>query len=213
MDLNSYQTQLTYGSDQLSAPEISPDGRFIVITYEYPDVHQGIWLMNRDGSNLHQLYDNPPQDAVDPTWSPDGSQILFAYGSLDNKQMMVINREGSYPDLVSDEFATRGRSDWSVDGVTLVGYSGTSWYRELYIFNIDGSNLHKVTNGWLSQNPPYGNSQGPSFSPDGKWIAFTAYPQLNNNDGCEIYIMRVDGTDVRRLTNNNYCDFQPRWGP
>ena len=30
--------------------------------------------------------------------------------------------------------------------------------------------------------------------------------------GCEIYIMRTDGTDVRRLTDNDTCDWQPRWG-
>ena len=25
--------------------------------------------------------------------------------------------------------------------------------------------------------------------------------------------VRIDGTDLRRLTNNDYCDYQPRWGP
>ena len=54
----------------------------------------------------------------------------------------------------------------------------------------------------------------PQFSPDGKWIAFTAYTDVANKNqaSCEIYIMRVDGTDQRRLTNNGYCDYQPRWG-
>ena len=25
--------------------------------------------------------------------------------------------------------------------------------------------------------------------------------------------IRIDGTDLRRLTDNDYCDYQPRWGP
>jgi TolB protein len=72
--------------------------------------------------------------------------------------------------------------------------------------NVDGSNLQQVSQG--------NNSQGESFSPDGKWIAFTAYTDVANKDqaSCEIYIMRVDGTDRRRLTENSYCDYQPRWG-
>jgi len=47
-----------------------------------------------------------------------------------------------------------------------------------------------------------------------KWIAFTAYTNVAEKDtkSCEIFIMRTDGSDVRQLTNNNYCDYQPRWG-
>jgi hypothetical protein len=28
----------------------------------------------------------------------------------------------------------------------------------------------------------------------------------------EDVVMRVDGADPRRLTENGYCDYQPRWG-
>jgi Tol biopolymer transport system component len=71
----------------------------------------------------------------------------------------------------------------------------------------DGNNLHQVS--------PIGmNAQGASLSPDGNWIAYTAYTNVAAKDqaSCEIFIMRVDGTDVRQLTDNNYCDYQPRWG-
>jgi tricorn protease len=73
--------------------------------------------------------------------------------------------------------------------------------------NADGSNARQVS-------PAGGNGQGPSFSPDGQWIAFTAYYDHPGDDhGCEIYVVRLNGSDLRRLTNNDYCDYQPRWGP
>jgi TolB protein len=73
--------------------------------------------------------------------------------------------------------------------------------------NSDGSSVRQLT-------PSGGNSQGPSFSLDGQWVAFTAYfDKYGDDHGCEIYIIRTDGTDLRRLTNNGYCDYQPRWGP
>ena len=77
---------------------------------------------------------------------------------------------------------------------------------EVYVMNLDGSNLHQISHG--------NNAQGESFSADGKWITLTAYTAVANKDqaSCEIYIMRVDGTDLRRLTQNSYCDYQPRWG-
>ena len=106
---------------------------------------------------------------------------------------------------MSQAFRTRGRSDWSPDGKMIAGYSGESWLREIYILNVDGSNLHQISSG--------GNVQAPSFSPDGQWIAFTGYiDRYRDDNGCEIYVMRLDGSDVRRLTNNAYCDYQPRWG-
>lgn len=72
--------------------------------------------------------------------------------------------------------------------------------------NIDGSGLSEIYSG--------GNVQGPTFSPDGNWVAFTGYiDEMGNNDGCEIYAMRLADKLLRRLTNNNYCDWQPRWGP
>jgi Tol biopolymer transport system component len=101
--------------------------------------------------------------------------------------------------------AVRGRSDWSATG-QIVTYSGEPWGREVFLLEGDGSEPRQVS-------PPGGNSQGPAFSPDGQWIAFTAYfDRPKDIHGCEIYIMRIDGTDVRRLTDNGYCDYQPRWG-
>jgi Tol biopolymer transport system component len=74
---------------------------------------------------------------------------------------------------------------------------------EIYVLNLDRRNLHQVSQG--------NNSQGESFSPDGKSIAFTTYTDVANKNqaSCEIYIMRVDGTDRHRLTDNCYCDYQP----
>jgi Tol biopolymer transport system component len=88
-----------------------------------------------------------------------------------------------------------------------VTYAGPSWHREVYIMQADGSNTRQLT-------PSGGNSQGPSFSPDGKWVVFTGYfDNYGDDHGCEIYVIRTEGTDLRRLTNNDYCDYQPRWGP
>ena len=100
----------------------------------------------------------------------------------------------------------RGRSDWSPDGVTVATYIGTSWNRELFLLGTDGSNMRQITSG--------GNNLAPSFSPDGHWIAFTSYmDSYKDENGCEIYIMRINDGEIIRLTENDYCDWQPRWGP
>ena len=189
----------------LTGPEISPDGKSIVFARGNPTngAYQ-VMIMDRDGKDVKKI---PQAFGWDPTWSPDGKQILFAYGPEGGVQLFVVNPNGKDLHQVTNLPAIRGRSDWSPDGQSIVTYSGLSWHRELYIMNADGSNARQLT-------PSGGNSQGPSFSPDGKWVVFTAYfDKYGDDHGCEIYIIRTDGTDLRRLTDNDYCDYQPRWGP
>jgi len=199
---NGSTQQLTFGPDQASAPEISPDGRYLVYKHSDADTQlDSIWVMSRDGGNPHQVY----SAGWDPVWSPDGSQILFASGSLDQPQLYVVNSDGSGRRQLTNQGDLRGRSDWSVSGLIAL-YAGTAWHRNIFTMNSNGSGIAQITDG--------GNSQAPSFSPDGNWIAFTAYfDNMNDAHGCEIYIMRADGSDRQRLTYNNYCDWQPRWGP
>ncbi len=197
--------QLTNRIGILNAPEISPDGRSIAFKHSngFSDKNQ-IWLMDRDGGNVGNI---PRATGWDPTWSPDGKYILFASDMDGAVQLFTIRINGKELHKISSLPAIRGRSDWSPDGQFIVTYSGGPWEHEVYLMNADGSNAHVIS-------PLGGNSQGASFSPDGQWVVFTAYFDHPNDDhGCEIYIMRIDGTDLRRLTDNDYCDYQPRWGP
>jgi TolB protein len=206
MDLaTSNVTQLTNKLGNLNAPEISPDGKSIIFKMWSPNTDKDVlWKMDRDGKNADKI---SRVVGWDPTWSPDGKYVLFASDMDGAIQLFRMRVNGKELHRVSDLSAIRGRSDWSPDGQFIVTYSGEAWHHEVYIMNVDGSNAHMIS-------PAGGNSQGASFSPDGQWVTFTSYYDHPGDDhGCEIYIMRVDGTDLRRLTNNDYCDYQPRWGP
>jgi Tol biopolymer transport system component len=197
--------RLTNRDGVLTAPEYSPNGEAITFTRWAPNSGRyQIMTMESNGDNPNNI---PRIEGWDPTWSPDGKQILFASDSNGPVQLFVVRENGKNLQQVSNLPAMRGRSDWSPDGQYIVTYSGEPWNRELYIMNADGSNARQLT-------PKGGNSQGPSFSPDGNWVAFTAYfDHYGDDHGCEIYIIRTDGNDLRRLTDNDYCDYQPRWGP
>jgi TolB protein len=188
----------------LTGPEFSPDGTSIVFARGNANGTYQIMVMDRNGGNVANI---SKALGWDPTWSPDGQQILFAYGPESNVQLFAINRDGTDLHQVTKLPSIRGRSDWSPDGKSIVTYAGSSWHREVYLVNADGSSARQLT-------PSGGNSQGPAFSPDGKWVVFTGYfDRYGNDHGCEIYVIRTNGTDLRRLTNNDYCDYQPRWGP
>lgn len=206
LDLESGEIwQLTEIENNAAAPEISPDGQSIVFNRIWEDADT-IWIMDRDGTN-HRLVFGPPRGSGwDPVWSPDGSEILFASDRSGDIQLYIINPDGSNLRQITQLGNLRGRSDWSPDGTTIATYAGEPWLREIVIMNPDGSDPRVVTEG--------GNNLAPSFSPDGSWIVFTSYRDKYREElGCEIYMMPREGGEIIRLTADDICNWQPRWGP
>ena len=113
--------------------------------------------------------------------------------------------DGREPRLLSDQIFTPGRTDWSTQGL-IAYFIGETWRREVWTIYPDGTGMAQVTNG--------GNAQSPSFSPGGRYIAYTAYTNVEGRDefSCEIFIMDIYSGESHQLTDNEYCDYQPRWG-
>ena len=184
--------KLTNNIGSLYAPELSPDGEWIIFTNH----GNGLWLMRPDGKNPHPLTD---RDDIDPTWSSDGSMIAFASNRAGDRQLFVMDADGSNIRQVTNLNNMGGRSAFSPDGTKLAFYRGTAGDHDIFTINVDGTGLVQLTNG--------GDNLGPSWSPDGNWIAFTSFRDGNN----EIYIIHPDGTGLTRLTNTPISDWQPRW--
>jgi TolB protein len=194
--------RLTSGMGEFYAPALSPDSTKIIAT-RHTGGKNYITLLNRDGGFIRDL--NSYFDCKDPVWSPDGSEILFAADPKKTGiQFFVMNTDGSNVRQITDMGGLRGRSDWGVDGM-MASYTGeySKHNRELFLFGKENAPL-LITDG--------GDNLAPSFSPDGKWITFMSYrDNFWDPDGCEIYIMRLEDGFTERLTDNNYCDYQPRW--
>jgi TolB protein len=210
LDWSGNQVQLTdeqqAGTAGAFAPEISPDGQSLVYARVLSDSDKSIWISDRAGGQARWVFGTPGAGGWDPSWSPDGSRILFMSDRTGSNQLHTIAVDGSDLKQITDLEDLRGRNDWSPDGSVVATYIGKPWLREVVLMDADGSNLRYLTKD--------GNNLAPSFSPDGGWVAVTSYKDLyQDNNGCEIYILRMDGSDMRRLTDNDYCDWQPRWGP
>ena len=111
----------------------------------------------------------------------------FPLLSISGLAVLAVSQDIPTETQTSEETA-RIAFHWAIDGNP-----------EIYVMNADGSNRTRLTN-----NPAA--DVFPSWSPDGKKIAFTSLRdgslpgagRINH----EIYVMNADGSDQTRLTNN-----------
>jgi TolB protein len=159
-----------------------------------------IYTMNPDGSDIVTLTDRNSADDW-PTWSPDGSKILFRSTRSGGFDFYTMNADGSNPTRLTFDGQAKGSPDWSSDGSRIVFQNFDD--RNIYAMNADGSNMVNLIGVGADANP--------RWSPDGARIAFTAYYAHANQ---EIYTMNADGSNVTRLTKTGQVfDGYATWSP
>ncbi|MFH2101843.1 MAG: NBR1-Ig-like domain-containing protein [Chloroflexota bacterium] len=212
----SDETSLTAAYGEYSRPAWSPDGSRLAVRFEISMDGGGIGVMNVSQEN-GQLVGSQPVELVHtfadgPRWSPDGSRLVYvAAPGSSGWRAYTVDTAGSAPLLVPGipEHATD--VDWSPDGNRLVYavYTNSSdQIRDLYIINIDGTGLTQLT------NTPDIQENGPSWSPDGQQIIFSAVERVDNRFGTsDIYRINLDGTGLTRVTSDPAGEFDPSWSP
>jgi Tol biopolymer transport system component len=159
-------------------PIISLDGKKIVFGSQR-DGDFDIYIMNADGTNVRRLTDRIGYDGG-PWFSPDGKKIVWrAWYPQTEKPLdiWVMNVDGSAKRRLTENGATNWAPSWHPDGKRIIFSSNMDDWREalktfghnfeLYLINIDGTGLERITYNKVFDSFPM-------FSNDGNKLVFAA---------------------------------------
>jgi len=186
-------------------PSFSPDGKILYWNEEYSIEKYGEpskWSVrkNRLGEKWG-LWRIVMADISFDQGEPSVTNIRKVNINEIYPNKVLIEGQGIQPDsehlvfAAADISETSGCCYWGVSNI--FGY--THW-SDIYITDLDGTNLERLT------NTPYLHNENTEYSPDGKKIAFTETKWCVGKSG-DIYLMNSDGNNRIRLTHfyNQNC--------
>jgi TolB protein len=160
-----------------------------------------IYLMNADGTGKHWARSGPSYFNITfPSWSPGGQLLAVSAWVNGDPHLALMDVATGAMFLVNGIDGTIGwEPSFDPTGKRLVFVSehGTT----LETINIDGSNRKVIKKG-----VSFGS---PTFSPDGKRIAYS----YDGGGNIDVYVRDLATGSDKRLTSNADWDFDPTWSP
>jgi TolB protein len=162
----------------------SPDGSKLAVTLS-KDGNPEIYVISAaDGAVLTRITDDKAID-TSPAWSRDGSELAFVSDREGGPQIFVVPATGGTPKRVSRNGSYNTTPTWSpLKGSRILAYTtrdGGAF--DIVTLNLDTGKMTRITQD-------EGNNEEPSFSPNGRAIAFAS----TRKGGAGVYVANADGT-------------------
>lgn len=184
-----------------------------------------IYIADKKGKITKQLTNIPGYDA-EATLSRDGKKIVFTSTRSGDLELWTMNVDGTHLHQVTHELGYDGGAFFSPDGKKLVFRASRpktddeiKEYKdflaqglvapvnmEIFVCNVDGSDLHQVTHLGKANWAPY-------FLPGGKKIIFSSNHQSTKGYDFQLFVINEDGTGLEQVTTESNFNAFPMFSP
>lgn len=192
--------------------------------YIWP-VHTGfdIFIADKRGVQLKQLTNTVGYDA-EATVSPKGDKIVFTSMRSGDLELYTMNLDGTNVKQITSELGYDGGAFFSPDGTKLIFRASrpktpeaVKTYKdllakgvvmptnmELFVCNVDGTNLKQITTLGSANWAPF-------FHPSGKKIIFSSNHKTKMS--FNLFMINIDGTGLEQITYDGVFDAFPMFSP
>ena len=198
-----------------SGAAIAADPPYKIAFTSFAPFDTELFIANGDGSNEQPFLSDPGLD-FDASFSGDGKWVIFASTREGQADIYRAHPDGSALEKLVADPAYDGQAAMSPDGRTLAFVSSRSGQADIWLLDVRS---RKVRN--LTQNAA--GDFRPAWSADGKWLAFSTdrdskLPRYSETSfvvrqSTEIYVVKPDGSGLRRVTHDNEFSGSPAWAP
>lgn len=182
----------------------SPDGKYICFSETRGKTNQIFQTDAREGYVCRQITSGN-QD-YSPVYSSDMKQIFFARQEMKSISIWSYNVQNNFLSTF-----TAGMNPWPLKSeqafiCTRMNAAGNS---ELWKINYQTGTEECII------SDPQRSFTSPVISPDGKWLLFVGSSKITNDSftymNTDIFVARLDGTDMAQLTYHAADDLSPVW--
>ncbi len=181
------------------SPSVSPDGSRIAFARSL-EGNTEIYVVGLNGKGLTRLTNSSGID-VNPAWSPTGDSIAFTSSRSGSPQIYLMKADGSAVRRLTFEGRYNDGADWHPDGSKVAFAARTEDGNRFDIAVVDLVTSQRII---LTTGP--GSHEAPSFSPDGRLIAY----ESSRAGGRQIFLMTADGRQLRQLSSGG-SNYGPSW--
>lgn len=185
---------------------LSPDGKRLAFTYR-----GDIWVVDSTGGRATMMTNNVEMDDS-PVWSPDGQWIAYATDRNGNWDIYAVPVDGGETVRLTYSSFSEVPVSWNGDLISMDA-SMDKTYPGIYTLNVKDLGVKEVfvTNYRLDY---------PSFSPDGKTIAFThkamfsyVRPRYQGSGAAQLWTIGADGQNRKEIHSTGFQHLWPQFAP
>lgn len=216
-----FASTMSAGDTCPAVPDLRAGGKYLWPIYKSYD----IYVADRKGRIVKRLTNTPGYDA-EAVLSPKGDKILFTSDRTGDLELWTMDLNGGNLKQITFDLGYDGGAFFSPDGSKIVFRASrpkteeeireykdllkqglvAPTNMEIFTCNVDGTNLHQVTQLGKANWAPY-------FHPAGKKIIFSSNHHSKRGYDFQLYMINEDGTGLEQITTESIFNSFPMFSP